>query len=198
MKKEFLPYNTVRNNAFKLAKKMLDDGFIPDVIYSSMRGGAYLANCISEFFKVACKDKKISFGAIVISSYSGIAEKSKISSESWTINPINFIDNKKILLADDIFDSGATINYLVDKLFKIGIKPENLKVAVHDYKQFSYKPKLLHLPDYYCRKFEIKTPEDDLWIHYLSHELVGLTKEELEKYYYKDDPELKNVLGPYF
>ena len=31
----------------------------------------------------------------------------------------------------------------------------------------------------------------------MSHELVGLSKDELEEYYYKDDPELRDVLGPY-
>ena len=39
-------------------------------------------------------------------------------------------------------------------------------------------------------------PEDDRWIHYLSHELVGLSKGELEEYYFKDDPELRPVLEP--
>jgi hypothetical protein len=28
----------------------------------------------------------------------------------------------------------------------------------------------------------------------MSHELVGLTDEELKEYYYKDDPELKAIL----
>ena len=31
----------------------------------------------------------------------------------------------------------------------------------------------------------------------MSHELVGLTKDELNEYYYKDDPELKDVLDPF-
>jgi len=32
----------------------------------------------------------------------------------------------------------------------------------------------------------------------LSHELVGLTAEEREKYYYASDPELRDVLEPLF
>ena len=46
--KEFLTYNTVRDNGLILARKMYDEGYVPDVIYASMRGGAYLANVISE------------------------------------------------------------------------------------------------------------------------------------------------------
>ena len=29
----------------------------------------------------------------------------------------------------------------------------------------------------------------------MSHELVGLSQEDLEEYYYKQDPELRNILG---
>ena len=31
----------------------------------------------------------------------------------------------------------------------------------------------------------------------MSHELVGLSKKELEEYYFKDAPELIDVLSPY-
>ena len=58
MIKEFLEYETVRNNALKLANKIYKDGFIPDVIYCSLRGGAYMANIISEYFKIISKVKK--------------------------------------------------------------------------------------------------------------------------------------------
>ena len=50
MRKEFLPYTVVRNNALKMAKRIYDDGFVPDIIYCSLRGGAYMANVISEYF----------------------------------------------------------------------------------------------------------------------------------------------------
>ena len=46
--KEFLPYDQVRNNSLKMAHKILKDGFVPDVIYVSLRGGAYVANVGSE------------------------------------------------------------------------------------------------------------------------------------------------------
>ena len=32
----------------------------------------------------------------------------------------------------------------------------------------------------------------------MSHELIGLTQEELEKNYYNEDPELREVLEPFF
>ena len=38
--KEFLQFDTVRNNALKLAHQIYTDGFIPDVIYVSLRGAS--------------------------------------------------------------------------------------------------------------------------------------------------------------
>jgi hypothetical protein len=29
----------------------------------------------------------------------------------------------------------------------------------------------------------------------MSHELIGLSEKELEEYYYKDDPELRDILS---
>lgn len=79
-----------------------------------------------------------------------------------------------------------------------GVPRENIKVVVHDYKIYKWKDVLPVQPDYWCRKFEIDKPENNNWINYNSHELVGLTKEELEENFYKPYPELREVLEPIF
>lgn len=44
LKKDFITCDMIRDAGIKLAHKMYkEDGFIPDVIYDSLRGGAYLA-----------------------------------------------------------------------------------------------------------------------------------------------------------
>lgn len=202
MIKEFLDYYTVRNNALKIAHKIKNDGFIPDVIYCSLRGGAYMANVISEYFKIVCKQENLHpalYAGVVARSYTDIAQHSKVYIDGWTYPPENLRPGDKILLVDDIFDSGKTINALVDTLMHTrGFRREDIKVVVHDYKYFTYYDEQLPIqPDYYCRKFEITKPEENRWIHYMSHELVGLSKEELQKYYYDVDPQLKDVLSPY-
>lgn len=201
--KEFLPYETVRNDALKLAHKIYKDGFIPDVIYCSLRGGAYMANVISEYFKVLSKVEKfhpVLYAGVVARSYSDIAQHTKVYIDGWTYPPENLRPGDKILLVDDIFDSGRTINSLVETLMNSrGMPREDIKVVVHDYKYFSYyKEQLPIQPDYYSRKIVIDKPEDNLWIHYMSHELIGLTQEELENNYFNEDPELREVLEPYF
>lgn len=199
MDKEFLSYEIVRNNAIKLAHRMYrNENFVPDVIYCSLRGGSYMANVISEYFKLALKkEKSILFAAVIAHSYTGVHEASTdIEIDGWTYDLSKLKKTDKILLVDDIFDSGRTINALVKVFVKAGFPRENIKVAVHDFKHFINQPEPEYVPDYYCRKFEINSPENDIWIHYLSHELLGLSSEELETYYYKNDPELKEILEP--
>ncbi|MGI5059307.1 phosphoribosyltransferase [Treponema pectinovorum] len=199
MLKEFLPYDTVRNDALKLGHKILQDGFVPDIIYTSLRGGAYMSNVISEYFKLALRGKKpVLYAAVVARSYSDIKQHEAIRIDGWTYSPEFLRPGDKILLVDDIYDSGRTLNFLVEYLLEKGVPRSDIKVVVHDFKNFTYKETLPIKPDYWCRKFDIEKEEDDRWIHYMSHELVGLKSEELEEFYFKNDPELRNVLGPFF
>ncbi|MCR5606796.1 MAG: phosphoribosyltransferase [Treponema sp.] len=196
--KEFLPYDVVRDDALKMAYHIYnEDNFVPDVIYASLRGGAYMANVISEYFKIVNKNHHpVLYAAVVARSYTDIRKQDKVMVDGWTYAPEHLRHGDKILLIDDIFDTGRTINYLVELLMEKGIPREDIKVVVHDYKYFSYREQLPIQPDYWCRKIEINKPEDDRWIHYMSHELVGLSDKELEDYYYKADPDLKKILDP--
>lgn len=214
MKKEFLPYDIVRNNALKLAKNIYSCGFIPDVIYVSLRGGAYLGNVISEYFKIirGAQEKEVReqegeagiaqrlgrpvyYAAVVARSYTDVRKSDQIKVEGWTYAPDHLRIGDKVLLVDDIFDSGRTINHLAGIILEKGIPRDDLKIAVHDYKFFHDKAEQLPVqPDFWCRKHELSIHDEDSWIHYMSHELVGLSPAELEKYYYRDDPDLRGVL----
>jgi hypoxanthine phosphoribosyltransferase len=196
MNKEFLPYDVVRNNALKLAHRICHDGFIPDVIYVSLRGGAYLGNVISEYFKVVRRgERPVYYAAVVARSYTGVRESDQIKVEGWTYAPEHLRIGDRILLVDDIFDSGRTVNYLTQIILEKGIPRQDIKVAVHDYKYFYDKTEQLPIqPDYWCRRHDLSIHDEDRWVHYMSHELVGLNAEELEKYYYTQDPELRDIL----
>ncbi|WP_288749601.1 phosphoribosyltransferase family protein [uncultured Treponema sp.] len=198
--KEFLPYDSVRIDALKLAHKIYQqDKFVPDVIYTSLRGGAYMANVISEYYKVALKNHKpVLYAAVVARSYTDVSQHSAVRIDGWTYSPDYLRAGDKIMLVDDIFDSGRTLNYLVGILLERGVPRENIKIVVHDYKVYKWKEQLPIQPDYWCRKFEISNPEENNWINYNSHELVGLTHEELEANFYKPYPDLREVLEPIF
>lgn len=198
--KEFLQYEIVRNDALKLAHTIYQqDGFVPDIIYASLRGGAYMANVISEYYKVALRDHKpVLYAAVVARSYSDVKQHDAVRIDGWTYSPDYLRPGDKIMLVDDIYDSGRTLNYLVSVLLEKGVPRESIKVVVHDYKIYKYKEQPPIRPDYWCRKFEIERPDANNWINYCSHEMVGLTQEELEEHFYKPYPELRDVLAPVF
>ena len=196
MRKEFLPYDTVRNNGLKMAHRIYSDGFIPNVVYVLLRGGVYLGNVISEYFKFyQSRVSPVYYAAVVARSYTGVSEAEEIKIEGWTYSPDSLRTGDKILLVDDIFDSGRTINHLAKFIMTRGIPRKDIKIVVHDYKYFYDKKEQLEIqPDYWCRKHEVSVNDDSMWIHYSSHELVGLAQEELEEHYYRADPELREVL----
>jgi len=198
MVKEFLPYDTVRNNALVLAHKIYSDGFIPDIIYVSLRGGAYLGNVISEYFKVVNRrGRPVYYAAVVARSYTDVRQSSEqIKVEGWTYSPDYLRNGDKVLLVDDIFDSGNTINYLAEIILEKCIPREDLKVAVHDYKFFFDRPNQLPIqPDYWCRRHDLSVHDEEQWIHYMSHELVGLDSQDLEEYYYRQNSKLRDILS---
>ena len=115
--------------------------------------------------------------------------------DGWTYNPEHLRNGDRVLLVDDIFDSGRTINHLAEIIVDKGIPREDLKIAVHDYKTFAYESDPLPVqPDYFCRKHVIPSPEEDVWIHYMSHELVGLSEADLNAHYPGMDPEIISLI----
>ncbi len=200
MSKEFIPHDVIRDSALKMAYKMyVEDHFIPDVIYVSLRGGVYLANVISEYFKIVSKKENrrpVLYAAVVARSRYALVpgEETKVFVDGWTYSPDYLRYGDKVLLVDDIFDTGNTVNKLAQIIMDKGIPREDLKIAVYDYKVPVYKNQkpLPIQPDYWCRKHVLNKPEDETWIHYLCHELVGLTDEEIEMCY--TDDEVKKIL----
>ena len=198
--KEFLQYDDVRNNALKLSHKIyMEDGFVPDIIYTSLRGGAYMANVISEYYKVALKNHKpVLYAAVVARSYTDVSEHDAVRIDGWTYSPDYLRMGDKVMLVDDIYDSRKTLNYLVQILLEKGVPRDSIKVVVHDYKIYKYREPLPIQPDYWCRKFEIDDPNKNPWINYNRHELLVLTSTELEQNFYNPYPELLSVLEPIF
>ncbi len=196
VRKEFVPYNVVRNNALKMAHRIHQEGFVPDVIYVSLRGGAYIGNVISEYFKIVRKDSRpIFYAAVVARSYADINQREQVRVDGWTYSPEYLRNGDKVLLVDDIYDSGRTVNHLTEIILEKGLPRRDVKIAVHDFKVCEYRDDRLPIvPDYWCRRHVITRPEDEVWIHYMSHELVGLSEEELRTHYYPEDPELQEIL----
>ena len=200
--KQFVSFETLRADAYKLAHRMyFQDNFVPDIIYTALRGGTILSNCISECFKLMLPKthKPILYAGVVAHSYSDYSTDStrNVRIDGWTYNPDWLRPGDKILLIDDLWDSGRTLTALGQTLLSKGIERSDLKICVHDYKLRSYQPQPLFVPDYYSNLIQIDKSENNPWIHYESHELVGLTINE-RRSLYQNDPELKKVIEDIF
>lgn len=196
MKKIFFSCNELRDNTLKMAHDIYMSGFLPDIFFVLLRGGAVIGNIISEYFSYRGHGD-IHYAAVAAKSYSGVGEQDELDIAGWTHHPEDIDKDLKILIIDDIFDSGVTINALVKMLHSYDFKPDNIKTAVHDYKEFTYKKYASReeriIPDFYCKKHVINSEDENFWIHYLSHELIGLQDNEFEEYYYKESPGLRRI-----
>lgn len=194
--KEFITSQELRNSALKLARKIyMEDNFVPDIIYVSLRGGAYMGNVISEYYKKVRENQRpVLYAAVVARSYTNDMKRSQVVVDGWTYSPEYLRSGDKILLVDDIFDTGKTVNELSKIIMNKGIPRSDLKIAVYDYKVPLYKDKepLEIQPDYYCRKHILNKPEDEKWIHYMNHEFIGLTEKEIKEHY--KDKEVISIL----
>jgi hypoxanthine phosphoribosyltransferase len=102
-----------------------------------------------------------------------------------TYSPEHLRTGDKILIVDDIFDTGKTVNELSDIILRKGIPREDIKIAVYDYKvRYTrilrrFLSSLITTAESMC----CIAVEDEVWIHYMCHEFVGLTSEEIDEQY---------------
>ncbi len=197
-KKIFIDPITVRNNGIRMAYQMWKDGFIPSMIYVPLRGGASLGNIISEVFKLLMPEAPTLYCAVIAHNYQGFDTQEQINIDGWTTAPENIRPVDRVLLVDDIYDSGKSANYLWNLILNYSKHPENFRLAVHDYKEFTYREPLPKIPDYWAVHHRIEREADNFWIHYSSHELYGLTAAEREQHYYEQDPDLREVMEAVF
>ena len=190
--KIYLNSNELTKDSFRLAKKIYDSGFNPDVIIGLWRGGTPVGIAVHEFLHY--KGVNCYHTAVKTSSYTGIDQHGATVIEN--LEPVlkRLTPESRVLIVDDIFDTGMTVNALVGTVMKAGIPREDIKVAVYDYKVPLYKNEepLPIQPDYWCRKHILNKPEDSRWIHYTCHEFIGLEHDEIDEVY--KDPEVRDIL----
>lgn len=115
----------------KIAKKK--DQF--DLIVAIARGGLTVSHILSDFIRLPIT-------SFTISSYKDLKQ---ISYPKITLHLGNKLHNKKILLVDDVSDSGKTFIRGIKYLKLLGAK--NISTA-----SVFVKPKTKYIPDYYVKK----------------------------------------------
>jgi hypoxanthine phosphoribosyltransferase len=131
----------IEHLSFKLYMLIRDSSFRPDLLAGISRGGLVPARIISDLY--LAENKKVTLSIMQVGFYSGINKRQK--------QPIIYQDlpghiyGKKILLLDDVADSGISIEFA--KTYLAMKKPLEVKVGTLYYKPFS---KII--PDYYVEE----------------------------------------------
>ena len=170
--KLYLSAQGLLEDSFRLAAKVLESGFKPSFIVAIWRGGAPIGMAVQEFLDY--------FGiptdhiAIRTSSYQGIDGRSptvRIHGTSYLIKNIEYED--RLLIVDDVFDTGHTIRALIEHLRDTARlnTPDDIRVAVPYYKPSRNQTEVV--PDYYLH-------ETDQWIKF-PYSLEGLSVEEISE-----------------
>ncbi|AGK62058.1 putative phosphoribosyltransferase [Archaeoglobus sulfaticallidus PM70-1] len=123
---QLLTWDHIYRVCFTIAKDVRKSGFKPDAIVAVGRGGWIPARIISDFLNIRELYS-------VKAEYWDVAES---RDDAVITQPINVdMSGKKVLLVDDVADTGKTLNVVVSHLRKAGAR--EIKTAVLQYKKTS-------------------------------------------------------------
>ena len=172
IKKEYISPDQLYVKSFKFAQNIYKTGFKPTWIIAIWRGGCPVGMCVQEYFKV--HEVPTNHISVRTSSYTGIDQQSsevRIHGLEYFVKTANRED--RLLIIDDIFDSGKSVNALLTKIATDmrANTPDVIRIGTLYYKP--HKSKLSLKPDYYQET-------TDKWVVF-PHELEGLTWLEIEE-----------------
>lgn len=170
--KLYLSAQGLLEDAFRLGARVLASGFEPSFILAIWRGGAPIGIAVQEFLDY--HGIPTDHIAIRTSSYQGIDGRSsevRIHGTSYLIK--NLVHEDRLLIVDDVFDTGHTIRALIAHLREKSRlnTPADIRVAVPYYKPSRNQTDLV--PDYLIH-------ETEQWIKF-PYSLEGLTVEEIQE-----------------
>lgn len=170
--KRFITANELLLDSFKLAEKIYASGFKPHFIIGVWRGGSPVGIAVQEFLDyMGINTDHI---AIRTSSYCGInKQKSKVRVHGLDYVIKQVETDQELLIVDDVFDSGRSINTLIEAIRCRARKntPRTIKVACPWYKPSRNVTNMQ--PDYY-----LHTTNE--WLVF-PHELQGLSLDEIRR-----------------
>ena len=169
--KRYISAQSLLDDSFSLGAQIYDSGFRPSFILALWRGAAPIGIAVQEF--LAYRGVAADHIAIRASSYSGIDNQTRevaIFGINYLIKNVTHQD--RLLIVDDVFDTGHTIEALIKHLSEKTRRnlPEDIRVAVPYYKPS--RNQTGRTPDYYLH-------ETEQWLKF-PHSLEGLSEEEVK------------------
>ena len=169
-KKIFIDANTLLLDSFALARQIYESNFSPNLLIGIWRGGTPPGIAIHEFLTL--KGLDLDHTVIKIESYKGIENYGEVHIEGLDYILSIIHEKDKILIVDDIFDTGRTLKALIQNIQeKSKERKPKIKIATIFYKPAKNQTNMV--PDYYLKVV-------NQWVIF-PHELKDLTKEEIKQ-----------------
>ena len=170
MNKRFINAQSLLDDAYELAARIIESDFRPDCIIALWRGGTPVGVAVQELFEYC--GIAVDHIAIRTSLYSGLDQRErrvKVHNLDYVFN--NFTTENKLLIVDDVFDTGLTIKAVLAEIRNnLGVGQHgDIRVAMPWFKPARNKTDLT--PDYYLH-------ETDDWLVF-PHELCDLSDEDI-------------------
>ena len=117
MKKIYYTWQDVENQTQEILRQIQRDAWVPDYVVGLTRGGLVPANLISQYLECPMETLKVSLRDDSISPESNLWMASEafgyVPKDEQILSEFDYaITAKKILIVDDINDSGATLNWI--------------------------------------------------------------------------------------
>jgi hypoxanthine phosphoribosyltransferase len=109
MKKDYYTWGKIERGCKEIADQLKKDGFVPDYIVGITRGGAIPAILLSNLLKVPMRPLEVSLRDSGITTSAGDMAEDALG---YFNQAISAELRKKILIVDDINDSGDTLNWI--------------------------------------------------------------------------------------
>ncbi len=172
MNKLYIDANTLLAQSFQLARHIYDSDFTPTALIALWRGGTPIGIAIHEGLSYLGVQTK--HFALRTSYYDDDNErKEKVQIDNFGIIAEQLKSHDKLLIVDDVFDSGNTVQTLLEKIEQSPSidSPKEIRIATPYFKPGNNLTLLK--PDFYLHS-------TDQWIVF-PHELHGLDQEEINQ-----------------
>ena len=176
--KRYLSANEFLHDSWRLASRILKSGWRPDALVALWRGGAPVGVAVHEFLKVSGVDVK--HIPVKCTSYSAIGENA--GEVRFTCEEIvfgMFRAGDKVLVVDDVFDTGKTAAAVKRRFDALGVE---MRFGAVYYKPEKNVTDIV--PDYWVRDVGRE------WLVF-PHEIEGLSEAEIAE----KDPLLSELLA---
>lgn len=138
IEKEILEWQEFSDASRDLAESVLKSGFVPEVVLAVARGGLLLAGSIS--YALGTKN----CGSINVEFYTGVNERLPEPVLAAPMLDAPALAGKRVLLVDDVSDSGHTLVKVLAILAENGAEVRTATLYT--------KPHTVLEPDFYYRK----------------------------------------------